>query len=134
MNTIRYENLGELKQALSRDYNNINVNLFSTGASTLRIDIFNNRILIVAVNKRILALERISEENPLVSDIANPLVSDIADYCLIKAFKKHFKQVLTEKYGFQVDHIFKDYDAQSALSATLAILDGDVERYLDLKN
>jgi len=126
MNTIRYENLGELKQALSRDYNNINVNLFSTGASTLRIDIFNNRILIDAVNKRILALERISEENPLVSDIA--------DYCLIKAFKKHFKQVLTEKYGFQVDHIFKDYDAQSALSATLAILDGDVERYLDLKN
>src|SRR5690625_5943825 len=108
MNTIRYENLGELKQALSRDYNNINVNLFSTGASTLRIDIFNNRILIVAVNKRILALERISEENPLVSDIA--------DYCIITAFKKHFKQVLTEKYGFQVDHIFKDYDAQSALS------------------
>lgn len=124
MNAIYYQNLGELKQALSRDYNNINVALFSTGASTLRIDVFNNRILIVAVNKRILALEKISEENPLVSDIA--------DYCLIKAFKKQFKEVLIEKYGFQVAHIFKDYDAHSALSATLAILDDDVERYLSL--
>lgn len=124
MAIFHYQNLGELKQALSRDYNNINVALFATGASTLRIDVFNNRILIVAVNKRVLALKKIGEENPLVSDIA--------DYCLMKSFKKQFKQVLTEKYGFRVAHIFKDYDAKNALSATLAILEDDVEQYLGL--
>src|SRR5699024_12439119 len=96
----------------------------ATGASTLRIHVSNNKIFIVAVNNRILALEKIIEENPLVSDIA--------DYCLIKAFKRQFKEVLIENYGFQVAHIFKDYNAHSALSATLAILDDDVERYLSL--
>src|SRR5690625_1267983 len=104
MGIVQYQSLGELKQALSRDYNNINVALFSTGALTLRIDIFNNCILIIAVNKRVLALDKINE--------ANPLVSDIADYYLIKIFKRKFREVLTEKYGFKVDYVFKDYDVE----------------------
>lgn len=114
--------IGELKQALTRDYNKINSRIFSSGVVTLKIEIFDEKIFMLAVHKRLVSLEYLSKESRYVSDLA--------DFYLIKAFKTEMKEVLTQNYGFKVASIFKDYDSVDELSSTLVLLEESVQKYL----
>lgn len=114
--------LGELKQALTRDYNLINSRLFSTGVVTLKIDIVDEKIFMLAVHKRVVPLQIVSEQSALVADIA--------DYYLVRLFKSQLKEILTKNYQFEVSSIFKDYDRDDELSSTVVLLKNEVQAYL----
>lgn len=114
MGMAGFFSLGEFKQALTRDYNRINSSIFASGVVTLKIDVLEDRISMLAVHKRQPALQTLSRENAHIADLA--------DLYLIKAFKKEMKQVLVDEYGLDVVAIFKDYDAAAQLSSTMVLL------------
>ncbi len=114
MGMAGFSSQGEFKQALTRDYNRINSSIFASGVVTLKIDVHEDRISMLAVHKRQPALQALSRENAHIADLA--------DLYLIKAFKKEMKQVLVEQYGLDVVAIFKDYDASAELSSTMVLL------------
>ncbi|HRL26225.1 MAG TPA: DUF2294 domain-containing protein [Alcaligenes sp.] len=109
-----FSSSGEFKQALTRDYNRINSCIFACGVVTLKIDVYDDRISMLAVHKRQPALQTLSRENAHIADLA--------DLYLIKAFKKEMRQTLVEQYGLDVLAIFKDYDASAQLSSTVVML------------
>ncbi|WP_111412942.1 Na-translocating system protein MpsC family protein [Billgrantia lactosivorans] len=114
--------LGQFKQELIKDYNEVNHRLFGIGVVRQKVDVLGDKILIVALHKRVPSLAYLSA--------LNSNVSELADHYLIKGFKNEFKQLLVEKYGFEIVSIFKDYDAQAELSATVVLLKRDVRDYL----
>lgn len=122
MALLKISTIGDLKQSLTRDYNKINSKIFSSGVVTLKIEIFEEKIFMLAVHKRLVSLDYLSKESKYVSDLA--------DFYLIKAFKVEMKEVLTQNYGFKVSSIFKDYDCVDELSSTLVLLEESVQKYL----
>lgn len=122
MSVDPFSNIGVLKQHLARDYNRVNMCIFAGGVISVKIDIFQDKILILANHKRIAALEYLSKENAIVSDLA--------DNYLVKSFKKEFNKILVNDYGFDILSLFKDYDTQSELSLTAIYLKDSVENYI----
>lgn len=114
--------LGDLKQSIIKEYNDINYRIFGIGVVRQKVDIQGERILITAVHRRVPSLDYLSQ--------LNSNVSELADHYLIKGFKQEFKQLLVYKYAFEVVSILKDYDPDSELSATLIIMKKDVRDYL----
>jgi len=114
--------MGQLKQELIKDYNEVNHRLFGIGVVRQKVDIEGDRILVIALHKRVPALGYLSR--------LNSNVSELADHYLIKGFKYEFKLLLEDKYGFEVLSIFKDYDAEAELSATVVVMKKDVRDYL----
>ncbi|GEK48781.1 Na-translocating system protein MpsC family protein [Bisbaumannia pacifica] len=114
--------LGQFKQELIKDYNEVNHRIFGIGVVRLKVDLQGDKILIVALHKRVPSL--------VYLNTLNSNVSELADHYLIKGFKNEFKQLLVEKYGFEIVSIFKDYDAQAELSVTVVLLQRDVRDYL----
>lgn len=114
--------LGEFKQELIKDYNEVNHRIFGIGVVRQKVDIQGDRILIIALHKRVPSLAYLSA--------LNSNVSELADHYLIKGFKNEFKRLLEEKYGFEVLSLFKDYDADAELSATVVVTRKDVRDYL----
>ncbi|MGO3889866.1 MAG: DUF2294 domain-containing protein [Paenalcaligenes sp.] len=114
MGIAGFSSIGEFKQALTRDYNRINSSIFASGVVTLKIDVQDDRINMLAIHKRQSVLDTLSRENAHIADLA--------DLYLIKAFKKEMKQVLIQQYGLETLAIFKDYDAVAQLSSTVVLL------------
>lgn len=122
MSADRFSSIGVLKQHLAKDYNRVNMCIFAGGVISVKIDIIQDKILILANHKRIAALEYLSKENSIVSDLA--------DNYLVKSFKKEFNKILVNDYGFDILSLFKDYDAQSELSLTTIYLKDSIEYYI----
>ncbi|AQS51583.1 Na-translocating system protein MpsC family protein [Paenalcaligenes hominis] len=122
MKEDRFSSIGVLKQALTRDYNRVNMAIFSGGVISLKIDIVQDKILILANHKRVAALDYLSKENAIVSDLA--------DNYLVKSFKKEFIKLLENDYGFDILSLFKDYDTRSELSLTVIYLKDCIESYI----
>lgn len=124
MKEDRFSSIGVLKQALTRDYNRVNMAIFSGGVISLKIDIVQDKILILANHKRVAALDYLSKENAIVSDLA--------DNYLVKSFKKEFIKLLENDYGFDILSLFKDYDTRSELSLTAIYLKDCIESYISV--
>ncbi|MEZ2719857.1 Na-translocating system protein MpsC family protein [Paenalcaligenes hominis] len=124
MKDDRFSSIGVLKQALTRDYNRVNMAIFSGGVISLKIDIVQDKILIIANHKRVAALDYLSKENAIVSDLA--------DNYLVKSFKKEFIKLLENDYGFDILSLFKDYDTRSELSLTAIYLKDCIESYISV--
>lgn len=114
--------IGEFKQRLIKDYNDINHRIFGIGVVRQKVDVFENKLIIVAVHTRVPSLAYLSA--------LNSNVSELADHYLIKGFKNELKALLVERYGFDVVSVLKDYDADAELSATMVIMRKDVREYL----
>lgn len=123
MKDERFDSIGSLKQSLTKDYNRINAKIFSTGVISLKIDIFQDKIFMLATHKRLAALSYLSKESIYISDLA--------DYYLLESFKKELKCILVNDYGFDVVSVFKDYDTKSELSSTVIVLSDAIDNYLN---
>lgn len=119
---LNMASLGEFKQALIRDYNDINYRIFGIGVVRQKVDVQGDKIIIIALHKRVPSLYYLNA--------MNSNVSELADHYLIKGFKNEFKNLMVEKYGFDIVSIFKDYDAEAELSATVVVTRKDVCDYL----
>jgi len=123
MTTDKFSSIGVLKQHLAKDYNRINMSIFSVGVVSIKIDIVQDKILFLAHHKRVAALDFLSKENAIISDLA--------DRYLIKSFKREFIKMLESDYGFDILSLFKDYDTQSEISLTAIYLKDSIEKYIN---
>ncbi|RXT15537.1 Na-translocating system protein MpsC family protein [Ammoniphilus sp. CFH 90114] len=113
---------GQMKQELIRDYQEINQHLFEIGTKQQRVEFVSDKILIMTVHRRAPAIRSL--------DMKRRDVTRVMDILLVDEFKEHFKNKLETKYGFKVVTILKDYDPLTELSATVVVIDREVEDYL----
>ncbi|MEP4546402.1 MAG: Na-translocating system protein MpsC family protein [Saccharospirillum sp.] len=114
--------IGEFKQELIKDYNVINNKVFGIGAVRQRVEIHDEKLVIIAENKRVPSLSYLKAIDNHTGELAN--------HYLVQGLKKELLDVLTTKYNFDVNAIFKDYDVKAELSCTVIILKKHVHEYL----
>ncbi|WP_221563031.1 Na-translocating system protein MpsC family protein [Alkalihalobacillus sp. TS-13] len=113
---------GQFKQEIIKDYNNINLRMFNIGVKRQKVDIIGEKVLILAIHKRIPSLKYLDE--------MNRFVTRIADTAIIDAYKEQLKMTIEEKYEMKVHSVLKDYDPVTECSGTIIILDKDASAYI----
>lgn len=114
--------LGDFKQQLMRLNNKINMEVFGQGLIWQKMEIFGDKVLIIAHNKRVTALSAIDRQDNLHSK-----VTDIA---LIVDFKLRFIKNVEEAMGIKVLAHLKDYDPGTELSFSVTIFERDVDKLI----
>ncbi|MEW9672229.1 Na-translocating system protein MpsC family protein [Ammoniphilus sp. 3BR4] len=115
-------NLGQLKQELIKDYQEVNQYMFGNGTKHQRVDILGDKILFMAAHRRAPAIRSL--------DSKKRKETRMMDILLIDEFKVHLKDKLESKYPFKVVTILKDYDPFVELTATVVVMDRDLETSL----
>ncbi len=116
------QTLGEFKQALMKEYNQVNQLIFKVGVIEQQVSVVENKILIIAKHKRIPVLE--------IIESSSDNLSVIIDRLLIEKYKNLLEMYLVERFGFRIQVILKDYHPEKEISGTIIILDQKVEEYL----
>lgn len=114
--------IGDFKQEIIKDYNDINLRMFDIGVKRQKVDIVGEKVLILAIHKRISSLKFLDE--------THRFVTRMTDISIIDSFKTELKKVLEEKYGMKVHSILKDYDPETECSGTIIIFDQNVSNYI----
>ncbi len=109
---------GQLKQEILRVYNAVNQEISGVGVSRQRVDLLDDRILIVAEHQRIRGLAAL--------DASQRGLTRAADVALVDESKRRLAVELRDVVGLAVRVILKDYDPVTELAATVVILDGPV--------
>jgi hypothetical protein len=107
---------GQLKQEILRIYNAVNQQISGVGVSRQRVDLLDDRILIVAEHQRVRALASL--------DDSQRDVTRAVDVALVDESKRRLAVELRDVLGLSVRVILKDYDPVTQLAATVVILDG----------
>ncbi|MGM0876959.1 MAG: Na-translocating system protein MpsC family protein [Bacillota bacterium] len=100
-----------IKKKLATLYNEISKEIFSIGVHDQKIDIVDNKILILARTKRIPALDALSEE---YSELVLSL-----DAALSSRYKKLLKEKLKLTFDVNVTSVFRDYDPDQGTACTV---------------
>ncbi|MEQ8439245.1 MAG: Na-translocating system protein MpsC family protein [Ilumatobacter fluminis] len=106
--------VGELKQEILRLYNAVNQDMWGIGVRQQRVDVFSDRILIVAEHQRVPVLEILDAEH---RDLTRAV-----DAALIDENKRRLGELLESTLGLGIRAILKDYDPETQLSATVVML------------
>lgn len=106
---------GELKQEILRVYNAVNQGIAGVGVSRQRVDLLDDRILILAQHQRVKALAAL---DPTRRDITREV-----DVALLDEGKRRLAQEFRDKIGLAVRVILKDYDPSTEIAATVVVLD-----------
>ncbi|MED3949462.1 MULTISPECIES: Na-translocating system protein MpsC family protein [Priestia] len=99
------------KKKIATLYTQISQEIFNVGVNTQKIDIMDNKILILAQSKRMPALDALSEEY-------KELVMSL-DAALSTKYKKMLKQKVELLFDIQVTSLFRDYDPATENSCTV---------------
>ncbi|MCR8925316.1 DUF2294 domain-containing protein [Priestia megaterium] len=99
------------KKKIATLYTQINQEIFNVGVNTQKVDIIDNKILILAQSKRMPALEALSEEY-------RELVMSL-DAALSTKYKKMLKQKVELLFDIEVTSLFRDYDPATENSCTV---------------
>ncbi len=116
------KSLEDFKQEIIKINNTINEEMYGRGLDWQKIDVFGDKIIILALNRRISVLKHIDEK-----DIFTARLMDLA---LLNEFKIKLKRVFEEKTGLRVRSVLKDYDPVNQLAATMLITVEPVEDFL----
>lgn len=106
---------GELKQLILRTYNATNQQVWGTGVQQQRVELLEDRILVVAVHQRSPALAALDASR---RDLTRQL-----DVALVDLYKELLKPQLERLLGVGVRVVLKDYDPDTQLSCTLIVLE-----------
>lgn len=112
--------VGEFKQSLQKLNNRINQEIFDNGLKEQRVEVIGNRVLILALHRRVHVLQAL--------DQAMPDMSRSMDVLLLQQFKQAFKKAFEQEFDIQIRTLLKDYDPETECSGTILIL----ERPIDL--
>ena len=104
-----------LKKTIAQIYNRINQEFYATGVVSQRINIFDDKIIISAQQKRVPAFTVLSRNFKELTTFA--------DAALIVEFKMKFKQEIEAVTGHRVISVLKDYDAETEHACCVVILD-----------
>ena len=114
--------MGEFKQEVIRINNKVNMEVFGQGLLSQRVEIFQEKILIIANNRRVKVLSMVDR-----TDNATTKLMDVA---LITEFKERFITMMDEQLGLKVLSHLKDYDPKLEISISVTILEKPVEELL----
>lgn len=114
--------LGDFKQAFMRINNRANIEIFGQGLVSQKMEIFNDKILIIGHNKRVKVISTIERKDNITSKLI--------DIALIVEFKELFIKYMKEELGVKVLAHLKDYDPVSELSFSVTLLEKPVEELI----
>ena len=118
--------MGEFKQEILRINNKVNMEVFNQGLLSQRVDIFRDKVLITAKNRRVSVLS--------ISHTMDKNTTEIMDRVLIVRFKELFCAAVEEELGLKVLSHLKDYDPELEISVSVSIFEKPIEELLpDLK-
>jgi hypothetical protein len=116
------KNLGDFKQEIIKINNKTNEEMYGRGLDWQKIDIIGDKIIILALNRRISVLKHI--------DGKDSLTARLMDLALLNEFKVRFKTYFEETFGLKVRSVLKDYDPINQLAGTIVITAEPVEEFL----
>ncbi|TCP29955.1 uncharacterized protein DUF2294 [Scopulibacillus darangshiensis] len=111
---VYLENSNENKKQLYRIYNEVSKELLGVGTISLKVDIENDLITFRAKHRRAHRSTSLEKEVP---DLKQKL-----DVQLSMMFKTRVKEKLEGELGLEVAAILRDYDSQTQLAFTNAVL------------
>ena len=118
--------MGEFKQEILRINNKVNMEVFNQGLLSQRVDIFRDKVLITAKNRRVSVLS--------ISHTMDKNTTEIMDRVLIVRFKELFCAEVEEELGLKVLSHLKDYDPELEISVSVSIFEKPIEELLpDIK-
>ena len=108
--------MGMLKQKILQINNQVNQGIFGSGLIWQKVDLFEDRIFILAKNKRVPALSSLEDKENFTSKLM--------DIALINQFKRNFKDRFHEEFtDYKILTMLKDYDPIQELSGTIIMVD-----------
>ena len=118
--------MGEFKQEILRINNKVNMAVFNQGLLSQRVDVFRDKVLITAKNRRVSVLS--------ISHTMDKGTTDIMDRVLILRFKELFLAEVEKELGLKVLSHLKDYDPELEISVSVSIFEKPIEELLpDIK-
>lgn len=96
--------------------------MYGRGLDWQKIDIVGDKIIILALNRRISVLKHIDEKDAFTARLM--------DLALLNEFKVRFISCFEEKFHLKVRSVLKDYDPVNQLAATIIITVEPIEEFL----
>jgi len=115
--------LGDFKQLIMKINNKVNEEMYGRGLDWQKVEIFGDKIVIIACNKRISVLKHLDEKEYFVTRLM--------DLALLSEFKLRFKQKFEEETGLKIKSLLKDYDPEQEYAGTIIITAMPVEEFLE---
>lgn len=117
--------IGDFKQLIMKINNSVNEEMYGRGLDWQKVEIFGDKIVIIALNKRISVLKHLDEKEYFVTRLM--------DLALLSEFKLKFKKKFEEETGLKIKSLLKDYDPEQQIAGTIIITSIPVEEYLETK-
>jgi len=114
--------IGEFKQEIMKVNNWVNMEVFNQGLKNQKVEIIQDKVLIIAHNNRVKVLSVVDEKDTVATRML--------DLALIMEFKKRFMRAMEEHFGIQILTHMKDYEPKLELSVSVTIFDRPVEEFL----
>jgi uncharacterized protein YbcI len=114
--------MGEFKQEIIKVNNLVNFEVFGQGLRKQKVDVFQDKILIIANNNRVKVLSMV--------DAIDRTTTKLMDIALIMEFKDRFIAAMEERLGLKVLSHLKDYDPKLEISVSVTIMDRPIEDIL----
>lgn len=116
------KSLGDFKQEIIKINNQVNEEMYGRGLDWQKIDILGDKIIILALNRRISVLKHLDDKDTFTARLM--------DLALLNEFKIRFKRSFEEATGLKIRTVLKDYDPVNQLAATMIITVEPVEEFL----
>jgi len=117
------KNIGDFKQELIKINNQVNEEMYGRGLDWQKIDIIGDKIIILALNRRISVLRHIDEKDAFTARLM--------DLALLNEFKIRIKTYFEDKFQLKVRTILKDYDPVNQLAGMIIITVEPVEEFFE---
>lgn len=114
--------MGEFKQEILRINNKVNMEVFGQGLLEQRIEVFLDKVLIIAKNRRVKVLSLV--------DSMDKDATRMMDLALISRHKERFIEEMRAQLGVVVLSHLKDYDPKLEISISVSIFDRPIEELL----
>lgn len=116
------KNVGDFKQEIIKINNRVNEEMYGRGLDWQKIDIIGDKIIILALNRRISILKHVDEKDAFTARLM--------DLALLNEFKVRFKKQFEDKFQLKIRTILKDYDPVNQLAGTIIITVQPAEDFL----
>ncbi|MGI6485985.1 MAG: DUF2294 domain-containing protein [Tepidanaerobacteraceae bacterium] len=114
--------IDEFKEEVIKMNDKINEEMYGCKLDWQKIDIIGDKIIILALNRRISVLKYIDEKDMFTARLM--------DLALLNEFKIKLKRVFENKFGLKLRSVLKDYDPVNQLAATMIIAVEPVEQFI----
>ena len=115
------KSIGDFKQEVIKINNMVNEEMYSRGLDWQKIDIIGDKIIVLALNRRISVLKHVDEKDAFTARLM--------DLALLNEFKIRFKKYFEDKFQLKIRTILKDYDPINQLAGMMIITVQPVEEF-----